>query len=260
MLETVQANLYDYPKYYDLAYGSDWKAEIDFLQACFQKYARRPVRRVFEPACGTGRLLFRLARAGYDTSGIDLNPKAVDFCNRRLARHGLPPAARLGDMTDFTLPRRVDAAFNAINSFRHLATERAARSHLECVAAALGKGGLYILGLHLSPTAAAPLEAESWASRRGQLSVLSRLWVVERDPRRRIERVGMTYDVYTPSRQFRIAGEATFRTYTAAQMNRLLRDVPQFEITSVHDFSYDVNRPIRIDRTTEDVVYVLRRR
>jgi SAM-dependent methyltransferase len=35
---------------------------------------------------GTGRLLFRLAQAGYDALGIDLNPRAVEYCRQRLAR------------------------------------------------------------------------------------------------------------------------------------------------------------------------------
>ena len=63
-LETVRGDIYDFPKYYDLVYGSDWKAELDFLLACFKKYGKGRVASVFEPACGTGRLLFRLAGEG----------------------------------------------------------------------------------------------------------------------------------------------------------------------------------------------------
>jgi SAM-dependent methyltransferase len=260
MLETVQGNLYDYPKYYDLVYGSDWKAEVDFLQACFERFARGTVQRVFEPACGTGRLMYRMARAGYDVSGLDLNAKAVAFCNRRLERHGFEPSAFVGDMTNFSLPQKVDAAFNTINSFRHLASEAQALDHLWCVARSLRKGGIYVLGLHLTPTSTAPLEKESWAARRGQLSVLSRLWVIGRDRRRREERVGMSFDVYTPTRQFRITDESAFRTYTAEQMHGLLAAAGDFEITSVHDFGYDATQPIEIDSATEDVVYILRRK
>ncbi len=65
MLQTIQGDLYDYPKYYDLVYGSDWKAEFDFLLDCFEQHAKVRVRRVFEPACGTGRLLVKLAAAGF---------------------------------------------------------------------------------------------------------------------------------------------------------------------------------------------------
>jgi SAM-dependent methyltransferase len=108
-------NLYDYPRYYDVIFGSDWKAEYDFLLACFNGLTRRTVKRVFEPACGTGRLLYRLAKAGYEVSGLDLNARAVHYCNRRLERHGFSPTAGVGDMSCFRLKRKVDAAFNMIN-------------------------------------------------------------------------------------------------------------------------------------------------
>ncbi len=82
-------DIYDYPQYYDLVYGSDWKAEFDFLLNCFERYATPHVRRVFEPACGTGRLLIKLAPAGYEVSGNDLNAKSIRYCNRRLERQWL---------------------------------------------------------------------------------------------------------------------------------------------------------------------------
>ncbi len=55
MTDKVQGDIYDYPVYYDLIFGSDWRAEFDFLTGCFERFAKRPVKRLFEPACGTGR-------------------------------------------------------------------------------------------------------------------------------------------------------------------------------------------------------------
>ncbi|MEM9703487.1 MAG: class I SAM-dependent methyltransferase, partial [Planctomycetota bacterium] len=147
--EEVRANLYDHPKYYDLVFGSDWKAEYDFLLAAFDKHGDGPIESLFEPACGTGRVMVKLGKADYEVAGNDLNEKAVAFCNARLKRHGLPESAVVGDMADFSLKRPVDACFNMINSFRHLGSEEEARSHLRCVAEALRPGGLYLLGLHL---------------------------------------------------------------------------------------------------------------
>jgi SAM-dependent methyltransferase len=258
--ETIEGNLYDYPRYYDLVFGSDWKAEFRFLGQCFAKHARGEVKRLFEPACGTGRLLFRLAKAGYDVAGLDLNPHAVDYCNARFKRHDLPGAAYVGDMTAFRLPRQVDAAFNTINSFRHLTKESAAQQHLKCVAGALRRGGLYVLGLHLTPTEVAPSEEESWSARRGNLAVNTLLRTVARDTRRRQERFRMHYDVFTPSRAFRIVDEITFRTYTWPQFRRLLSRVPALQLVEAYDFSYDIRHPILLGGDSEDVVFVLRKK
>ena len=259
-MEVIQGNIYDYPKYYDVLFGADCKAEYDFLLACFDEHARRPVRRLFEPACGTGRLLFKFARAGYEVSGNDLNPKAVEYCNARLARHGLAPAAAVGDMADFRLRRKVDAAYNTINSFPHLASEREAQSHLECVARALAKGGIYVLGFHLTPTRGRPWRGESWSARRGHLGVVSQMRKIALDRRRRQERVSLAFDIYTPTRQFRLQDEFVFRTYTAGQFRRLLGRVAGLELVRTYDFGYRIRQPIRITAETEDAVFVLRKR
>jgi SAM-dependent methyltransferase len=259
-METLDARIYDFPKYYDVLFGADWKAEYDFLRACFRRHARRPVRRLFEPACGTGRLLIKFAQAGYEVAGNDLNPKAVAYCNARLARYGFPPSAVVGDMADFRPDRKADAAFNTINSFRHLATGRQAEAHLRCVAQALAKGGLYVLGLHLTPAGRPVCDRESWVARRGHLCILSRMWSIKIDRRRRQERVGFAFDVYTPTRQFRLRDELVFRTYSAAQMRRLLARVDALEIVGTYDFTYAIDEPAKVDAKSEDMVYVLRKR
>lgn len=259
-LPTTQASLYDFPKYYDLVYGSDWKAEYDFLLACFERHAVGKVKHVFEPACGTGRLLVKLAQAGFQVAGVDLNEAAVEFCNNRLERSNFPRSAFVGDMCDFTVSKPLDAAFNPINSFRHLRTQAQAQQHLNSVAKALRPGGIYVLGLHLTPTIVDPMQEESWSARRGNLAVLSRLWVIDCDRRRRREEVGMSFDVYTPTRQFRLEDRVVFRTYSNRQMDKLLASVPEFEVTQVYDFGYDIEEPIEIGPETEDVVYVLRKK
>lgn len=259
-MEILQANIYDYPKYYDVLFGSDWAPEFHFLKACFEKHSRRPIRRLFEPACGTGRLLLRFAQDDYEVSGNDLNPKAIDYCNARLVRHGFSASTTVGDMSDFRLSKKVDAAFNTINSFRHLQTEQQAASHLRCVADALTKGGLYVLGLHLTPANYEVSESEFWSARRGHLEINSKMVSLWIDRRKRQERVKFEFDVYTPTRQFRLSDEFSFRTYTLPQFHALLAQSPSLEIAETYDFAYKINDPIVPNDTTEDVVFVLRKK
>lgn len=259
-METIAGDLYDYPQYYDLVFGSDWKAEFDFLRACFAKHADGQVRRVFEPACGTGRLVFRLWKAGYQVSGLDLNDKAVAYCNARLKRHGFAESCFVADMTDFELSRPVDAAFNMINSFRHLQTEAAAQAHLRRMADALRPGGLYVLGLHLTPLEGEACEEESWSATRGHLCVNTILRSTRRDLKKREEWCSMRYDVYTPTRSRRIEDTIVFRTYTARQMRRLIESVGRLDVIETYDFAYDIDKPVAVTSSTEDVVYILKKR
>jgi SAM-dependent methyltransferase len=259
-MQEIHGSLYDYPAYYELAYGSDWRAEFDYLEDCFERYTDREVRRLFEPACGTGRLIWQFARAGYEVAGLDLNTKAVAYCNDRFDRGKLPAPAIVGDMSDFRLPRKYDAAFNTISSVRHLSTEKAARGHLRCMADCLAKGGLYMLGLHLTPKSPRYGEEEQWSSRRGNLSVLVRLVSRDIDLKKRNELVAATFDIYTPKRQFRIVEEMDFRTYTWPQMQQLIASEPRLQIVATHDFHYDIDDPLEVDEQTEDVIFVLRKK
>ena len=260
MPETITADVYDYPKYYDLIFGSDWKAEFDFLQACFKKHAKRPVKRVFEPACGTGRLLVKLGQAGYEIGGNDLNEKAIQFCNDRLERNGLSRATEVGDMSDFRVKKKFDAGFNMINSFRHLPTETAAENHLKCMADAIAKGGLYVLGLHLTPPGDDREGEEEWHAQRGSLSVISRLWTTGLDRKKRREYLNLSFDIRTPTKHFVLADRMQYRTYSQKQFEGLVARVPAWEVVETYDFCYDIDEPIEIDKETEDVVYILRKR
>jgi hypothetical protein len=158
------------------------------------------------------------------------------------------------------LPKKVDAAFNMINSFRHLTTAKQAKDHIGCMAGAIRRGGVYALGFHLTPTATEPLGEESWVARKGHLQVNSRLWTLTRDMRKRLERFAVSYEIYTPSQQWQLYNEMEFRTYTAPQFEKLIRDEGSFSIHAIHDFSYDVEDEVELDEYTEDVVFILRRK
>ena len=259
LIETVNESIYDHPKYYDLVFGADCAAEVKFILGCSDQYMTRPAKNFFEPACGTGRLLYSLAKRGHAVAGLDLNPKAVDFCNARFERHGIKASAFVADMSDFRVTKRHDIAFNTINSFRHLQTEKSARAHLECMGQAIRVGGVYLLGVHLTPTEVAPSETESWSARRGHLSINTHMWTKERKKGSRIEKFGIQFDVHNPTRSFRILDELVLRSYRPKQMDRLIASSGCWELDATYNFSYDLDDPIEVDAATEDVVYVLRR-
>ena len=259
-MEELTGNIYDYPVYYDLIFGSDWVAEFKFLEAAFKKHVTGKTKRVFEPACGTGRLLYRMAKAGYTTAGLDLNDKAIAYCNERLKKHGLKETAWVADMCDFTVKKPFDAAFNTINSFRHLNSEKATVAHFQAMASAIRPGGIYALGFHLTPLEGIPTDEESWSARRGNLQINTRMWPRDKDPKTRIERFNLRFDVYRPTGSVRIDDCLVLRSYTWKQFATMIKKVPEWTVEAAYDFSYDIDEPIEIDAATEDVLYILKRK
>lgn len=265
-METVAASIYDYPVYYDLVFGSDWSAEFHFLNAAIERHVdwgkKMPARskiRLLEPACGTGRLLFRMAKSGAQAAGMDLNEKAIKYCNSRLRKNKLPETAWVADMCDFEVKKPYDAAFNTINSFRHLGSESAAIAHLTCMGSAIRPGGIYALGLHLQPLKGEQTEEESWVARRGNLQVNTQMWPRDKDRRKRIERYNIRFDIYQPTGHTRIDDCLVLRSYTVAQFNKLLAACPMWTIEETYDFRYSIDDPIELDGYSEDVVYILKR-
>lgn len=258
--QPVQVNWYDYPRYYDLAFRSETRREADFIEGACRKYCPFPARRMLEPACGTGRLVVELARRGYRMTGFDLARPPLDYLRRRLARRGLRATLFEGDMADFRFARPVDAAFCPVNTFRHLLSEKAARRHLECIAAALRLGGIYILGLHLLPPDASEEDCERWTERQGRTQVTVTLRVLASDRRRRIERLRVSLLARDNGEVIRLRDEFSFRLYTARQFRRLLASVPSLELCDVYDFWYEIDQPLPLNDDRADTVFVLRKR
>lgn len=257
---TIEADWYAQPELYDLALRGETRREADFIEAACRKYVPGAARRLLEPACGTGRLVTELAARGYDVTGFDLSHPALDYLRRRLKRRGLRATVFEADMADFRLARPVDAALNTFNTFRHLLSEREARAHLECVAAALRPGGIYILGLHLMPRDGSEESAERWTARHGRTRVTVTLRVVGTDWRRRVERLALSLVAHRGRRVIRLRHEFALRLYRLEQFRRLLRTVPQFELCDVYDFWYEIDRPRTLDDRSADTVFILRKR
>lgn len=79
---------------------------------------------ILELACGTGRVLLPLARAGHEIVGLDLSTTMLDRCRAKLAAEPAEVKRRVrlvqGDMTAFDLGRRFALVTAPFRGFQHL--------------------------------------------------------------------------------------------------------------------------------------------
>ncbi|MBY0589331.1 class I SAM-dependent methyltransferase [bacterium] len=264
-IPTREANWYDYPEYYDIAFRGDTAREAKFIEACCKEYlptrrAKGPRFRFLEPACGSGRLVVELARRGHDVVAYDLCPPMVDFVNQRLRRRKVSAKVMIGDMRTFQLTRKADAAFNLINTFRHL-TKQGAIDHLRATAASLKEGGIYVLGIILIPEDTTADEAyERWTETFRQTRVTVTITVPKIDVAKRYEIMRTSMSVRNGKGSFRLVTDAKMQLYTPDDMRRLFAKVPEFEVVNTFDFWYDIRKPEVFDDRIGDVVFVLRKR
>jgi SAM-dependent methyltransferase len=130
--------------YYDIEharFGEDIDLYLNFAEA-----RGGPL---LELACGSGRLLLPLARAGYSITGVDTSARMLEMARQALEAEGLAARCTLvqQDMDALQLGRKFQLAFVALGSFAHLCTRRAQRQALAAIHAHLAAGGTFILDI-----------------------------------------------------------------------------------------------------------------
>ncbi len=110
-----------YSVYYDLLYANK-QEDLPF----YLDMAKQIGGPVCELACGTGRALLPLARAGFDVTGIDMSQAMLDRFQAKLDKEPREVQARVAlkcaDMRDYRFTQEFKLVFCAFNSFQHLLT------------------------------------------------------------------------------------------------------------------------------------------
>jgi SAM-dependent methyltransferase len=258
-IEETTMSWYEHPEWYELGFIKGTRKEGRFLKEAFEKHVRFPVNRLLELGCGSGRLVREMARRGYDTTGLDLSQEALRYCRQELDTLGCDATLVQGDMADFHFEEPFDAAFNAINTFRHLETETAALKHLKCVAKHLKPGGIFVLSLHLLPHDGDLYGTERWSAKTPDLSIKYALTVVESDLKKRIERLKITMKVTQGDRLHMLTDEIRLRLYTVDQLQDLLAKVKSLKLVGVYDFWFDIKQRRKLTKNSCDTVLVLQK-
>lgn len=256
--ETVRS-WYDYPELYEMGFLKETPQEADFLTDAFEKYVPFPVKSVLEAGCGSGRLICEMAGRGYSMTGLDLNPTALKYCEKKLKKNKNKANLVVGDMTQFSFDEPFDAAVNAINTFRHLESEEAALAHLNCVADHLKTGGIFVLSLHLLPRGSDLWGTERWSAKSDDVSVHYALTVVDTSLKTRLEKLRISMLVKKQDEKFRLSDHITLRIYTVKQLKDLLAKCAKLKLIAVHDFWYDIDNTQKLNADACDTVLVLQK-
>lgn len=133
MDESRNPSPYDAPELYDHLFDS-----LDFDIPYWVETAKTAAGPVLEIACGTGRILLPILKAGVAIDGIDSSPAMIARLNVKAAAAGLAVRADVADMRSFEMGRRYARIFCGFNGFAHcettgdqLACLRASLEHLE---------------------------------------------------------------------------------------------------------------------------------
>ncbi|RPJ03243.1 MAG: class I SAM-dependent methyltransferase [Candidatus Aminicenantes bacterium] len=157
MTDVPHPSPYVEPELYDLMFDS-----LDFDVPYWVETAKAAAGPVLEIACGTGRVLLPIRKAGVDIDGIDQSPEMIGRLKGKAAAAGLTVRAEAADMRDFEMGRRYDRIFCGFNGFAHCETIADQLACLRASLRALEPGGALVI--HMSyPGPAYWLEPEGKA-------------------------------------------------------------------------------------------------
>lgn len=228
-----KADFYADPEVYDALHAPGTGDDVRALERIERAFAPRGTRRVWlEPACGSGRHLVRAGGRGAIVLGFDISPAMVAYARERLRRAGVEAPSRIfvADMRAFDRARRippVSFAFNLINTVRHLASDRALRDHLRCMARVLAPGGVYAIGIGLAAYGLEPPTEDVWNGSRGGLRVTQVVQYLPPAPdargrAARSERVISHMTVRRAGQTRHVDSRYVLRTYSLAQWRAVL--------------------------------------
>jgi SAM-dependent methyltransferase len=227
----TSSRLYASPEVYDVAFGWDLTLETDFLESCWANLVEGPVRRILEPACGSGRILKALGDRGYDGLGYDRSPEMVAYASKKLAPVG--GRALRGDMATFRPPGRFDAALNLVNSIGYLYEDSEVLGHLERVAGALRPGGIYVVQFNYAEEAPEAARFGPWENRSGDMTTSLTWEVLREDPLAKRSHQHCRIVARRGGEEIAIDEDHVLRLWTHEDVDRLLAESP-FELLAVY--------------------------
>jgi SAM-dependent methyltransferase len=122
------------------------KRELNFLKHAFNANATRPVKKVLDVACGSGRHVFGLAKLGYECTGLDYTPERIQIATKRAKREGLSVKLLQGDATQLSYENEFDAVL-ALYVLFLLPNDDDVKKCLSLIHRALRPGGILVCNI-----------------------------------------------------------------------------------------------------------------
>lgn len=244
-----------FARYYDFIYEHlvDYDADVRYLEHLFRRFLPRKPRTILDVGCGTGNHSIRLARRGFEVTGLDLSRAQLAVARRKARAAHLAIRFVAGDMRSFHLDSEFEAAICMFGAFGYLIRFRDVQSALRSIRRNLIPGGLFAFEFWQS-SAALPPPHLSWFHRAGPDLEIVRLDAARFDRRTRLLPIEFRFFVIKGRRILdRFDETHTVRTYQVPEVRELL-ERSGFETRAM----YAVGSRLRkgFDRVREDTFRV----
>jgi len=140
--------------------------QVKFLDKIFSK---NKSKKILDIACGHTPQGRKLAKKGYQVSGIDLSGSLLKLAKKRAKEEGVKLKLYKKDMRNFNVGK-FDSAYILFSSILHLNNKKDLLLHFKSVNKNLKKGGLYIIDLSSLPFTSPDKPAKFKKTRQGLIT------------------------------------------------------------------------------------------
>lgn len=255
--DPTHESFYDQALYYDIAFDWDVGGDLDVLERAFTEHGQGTMRRVLEPACGTGRMLRALTGRGIEAVGYDLNAKMVAFTRDHA---GAGATVVQADMADAAFAPVFDAAICPINSLGHLVEDHDIVAHLRATGESLRPGGIYMVQLSSVYEDLSEFDPEQWTAQRDGVSIDITWRIVSEDiaTRRSVNHSTLIVNDHGVGRVFE--EDHVMRVWTYGDIRRLVDASERFTLACIYDEEGEPLPPnTAITGETGNLYYVFKR-
>ncbi|MFQ6124800.1 MAG: class I SAM-dependent methyltransferase [Candidatus Heimdallarchaeota archaeon] len=126
--------------YYDALFGWHTERETNFVLEVFKSWDR-PIKRILDAACGTGRHAKILQHAGYEVLCLDRSTAMLKVAKRKNL------TTIQADIRKMSYAAEFDAVLLLFSSFQYMITNNDAKQALKSIYRALKEKGVFILDI-----------------------------------------------------------------------------------------------------------------
>ncbi|WP_059171207.1 class I SAM-dependent methyltransferase [Bacillus sp. FJAT-27445] len=121
---------------------------VSFVERAWELYGRNKEKSLLDLGCGTGELSIRLAKNGFNVTGVDLSADMLSVAKAKSEEAGMSLPFYEQDMAELEMPGEYGVIGIFCDSLNYLRTVEDVKSTFVHSAKHLGSGGLLLFDVH----------------------------------------------------------------------------------------------------------------
>lgn len=249
----MQSQIYNQPKYYEIAFSFiDAKKQVKLFEKFIKKYSKIKVKKVLDIACGPALQLREFARKKYISIGIDSNSQMINYFNNISLKEGAKINVIKADMNKFRLKDKVDFSYIMMGSIIYARNNEMFLSHLNSVADSLKSGGLYLIeNLAMNWSDPKFLKSQSWTIKEKGIKVKTTYIITPKNALKQIVSQNFVLDIDDNGAKRKFINQADLKIIFPEELKLLVEKNRRFEFLGFFE-RYNVKK--LKDMSSENII------